>query len=60
MKRTSIKEKQAKSIKPNLQNQVFQTEQNIPKQTFQSNKRKAPKFNSSAKLANSKYVSQLK
>ena len=29
MKRTSIKEKQAKSTKPNLQKQVFQTEQNI-------------------------------
>ena len=37
MKRTSIKEKQAKSTKSNLQNQVFKTE---PNQTFQSNKSK--------------------
>ena len=46
MKRTLIKEKEAKSTKPSLQNQVFQTEQNKPNQTFHSNKSKAPKFNS--------------
>ena len=33
MKRTSNKEKQAKSTKINIQNQVIQTEQNIPNQT---------------------------
>ena len=37
MKRTLIKENEAKSTKPSLQNQVFQTEQNKPNQTFHSN-----------------------
>ena len=51
---------QLKKTKPNLQNEVYQTEQDLPNQTFQSNKSKAPKLNSLTKLANSKYVSQSK
>ena len=33
MKATSLKANQAKSTKPNLPNQVYETEQKIPKQT---------------------------
>ena len=49
MKTTSIRANQAKYSKPN---QTYQTEENISNQSFQSNKRKEPKLNSKAKLAN--------
>ena len=44
MKATSLKANQAKSTKPNLPNQVYETEQKIPNQTFPGNKSKATKF----------------
>ena len=40
------------STKPNLQNQTYQIKPTKPNQNYQRNKSKAPKLNSSAKLAN--------
>ena len=46
MKTSSITANQVKSIKPNLPNHAYQTEQKIQNQTYKSNKSKASKFNS--------------